>query len=315
VLVDLLDRAADIGLLDAQGGGYYRIHPALPWFFRRLFERYYPCGVAEAPHTGQVVGGGLGEAAVADAEAATNAYCAAIAGLGDYYHKQYQEGHREVIDALRAEEANLLHAWRLARGLEIWGEVIGAMQGLEQLYDHTGRRTEWAALVAKVLPDLVDGDEGPLPGREGEWSLITQYRVLLAREARDWDEAERLQRRAVAWDREHAKSLLEVPVDGLDAEGRNRLRTLAVSLEQLGQIQRKQERPECVSAYEEALELYVRIGDTSAEAVCAFNLGHIYKNIPALRDLDQAEHWYRCSLDLHAESDHIGRAKCQNELG
>ncbi len=36
-----LDRAAEIGLLRSNGGGYYGIHPAVPWFFRRLFERFY----------------------------------------------------------------------------------------------------------------------------------------------------------------------------------------------------------------------------------------------------------------------------------
>lgn len=40
--IALLDRAAEVGLLAALGGGYYRIHPALPWFFRRLYEEFYP---------------------------------------------------------------------------------------------------------------------------------------------------------------------------------------------------------------------------------------------------------------------------------
>jgi hypothetical protein len=40
--IALLNRAAEVGLLTALGGGYYRIHPALPWFLRRLFEQHYP---------------------------------------------------------------------------------------------------------------------------------------------------------------------------------------------------------------------------------------------------------------------------------
>jgi hypothetical protein len=40
--IALLDRAAEVGLLTAHGGGYYSIHPALPWYFKGLFERYYP---------------------------------------------------------------------------------------------------------------------------------------------------------------------------------------------------------------------------------------------------------------------------------
>ena len=35
--VGLLDRAAAIGLLSPLGGGYYQIHPALPWYFTTLY--------------------------------------------------------------------------------------------------------------------------------------------------------------------------------------------------------------------------------------------------------------------------------------
>ena len=59
----LLDRAAEAGLLTALGGGYYSIHPALPWFFRRLFEQYYS-------ETGRT---------------ATRAFVEAIGELGNYY--------------------------------------------------------------------------------------------------------------------------------------------------------------------------------------------------------------------------------------
>jgi nucleoside phosphorylase len=40
--IALLDRAAEVGLLTAHGGGYYTIHPALPWFFKGLFDEYWP---------------------------------------------------------------------------------------------------------------------------------------------------------------------------------------------------------------------------------------------------------------------------------
>ncbi len=39
--MDLLDRAAELGLLVALGGGYYSVHPALPWYFRDLFARHF----------------------------------------------------------------------------------------------------------------------------------------------------------------------------------------------------------------------------------------------------------------------------------
>ncbi len=39
--IAVLDRAAEAGLLTRVGRGLYTIHPALPWYFRDLFERFY----------------------------------------------------------------------------------------------------------------------------------------------------------------------------------------------------------------------------------------------------------------------------------
>src|SRR6185369_12117222 len=108
---------------------------------------------------------------------------------------------------------------------------------------------------------------------------------------------------------------LALPPESLDAAQRNTIRSLAVSLEQLGHIQREQGQPDCVAAYEEAIPLYQRVDDHAAEAIVAFNLGTAFKDIPALRDLAQAERWYRCSLEFHDERDQLGRGKCLSQLG
>jgi CHAT domain len=73
--IALLDRAAEIGLLTAHGGGYYSIHPALPWLFRQLFEQHYGASDTRA----------------------TRAYVEAIGQLGNYYHNQYADGNSGII--------------------------------------------------------------------------------------------------------------------------------------------------------------------------------------------------------------------------
>ena len=84
------------------------------------------------------------------------------------------------------------------------------MQGLRLLYQHRGRRVEWKSLVDEIVPDFVDpATDGPRPGRESAWSLVTQYRVHLAREAREWANAERLQRVCVEWDRQSAEHFVD----------------------------------------------------------------------------------------------------------
>jgi tetratricopeptide (TPR) repeat protein len=80
-------------------------------------------------------------------------------------------------------------------------------------------------------------------------------------------------------------------------------------------IQREQSKPECVVPSEEAISLYHRIGDQATEAISAFNLGHAYMLVPALRNLDQAERWYRRSLELRDKRDRKGRGGCLAQLG
>src|SRR5579859_707257 len=115
--IALLDRAADIGLLTPLGGGYYQIHPALPWYFTTLFTTAY------------------GRSADPLARRAARAYATAVGALGDYYYNQGQEGRTsEVLVAVRAEEANLLHALDMAPAAGLWEAAVGSLQGLRVLY-------------------------------------------------------------------------------------------------------------------------------------------------------------------------------------
>lgn len=141
----LLAQAAEAGLLTSRGKDCYGFHPALPLFLRSLFERCWQ-------------GADL---------AAARAFAESMAGLGSYYHREFQAGNRDVMAGLLAQEANLLHARTLARDNGWWSAVVNAMQGLETLYLHTGRQDEWKRLVRETVPEFVDPEtEQPLPGRE-----------------------------------------------------------------------------------------------------------------------------------------------------
>jgi tetratricopeptide (TPR) repeat protein len=295
--IDLLDRAAEVGLLTALGEGYYTIHPALPWYFRDLFDRDL-------------------DSAPGDADRARRAFVEAIGALGSYYFDRYNEGQRQVMSTLTAEEDNLLAAWRLARQHGWWNRVISTMQGLRTLYTETGRNTAWRRLVEAVVPEFVDPrTDAPLPGREEDWHLVMEYRVRLSTGERRWQDAERLQFKVVAWGRERASGALNVSPEFRDNNQRNSIRVLAVSLGGLANIHRFQDKPACVDLLLEALDLYRSIDDRQDEAVTTFNLGQIYANLVAVRNLDEAERWYRKSLELRSPSDDIGRSKSLGELG
>jgi tetratricopeptide (TPR) repeat protein len=296
--IALLDRAADIGLLTALGGGYYTIHPALPWYFTHLFTTHHG-----APDT-------------ATAQQAQRAYIRAIANLGNRYHYLYNRGRHEVIHAVAIEEANLLHARALARHQHLWTEAIGCMQGLRSLYEHLGRGSEWARLVDELVPDLVDPATGGALANHGrEWAILNDYRVRIARQARDWTTAERLQTATVAFHRDRTAHPLSLPPGQLDSEQRHRINNYAVGVEALGHILKEQQRADCITYYQQAIDLYKRIDNQHAEAGIAFSLGNAYVAVPGLRDLDQAERWYHRSLTLTSEHDRLGRARTASELG
>jgi len=299
-LTGLLDRACEVGLLTGLGGTWYTIHPALPWFLRQLFAGHYD-----------------GAGGRSTAEAPMRAWVEAIGALGDYYTRQFNEGNRDVIQPLALEEANLLHARRAARRGGWWGPVTSAMQGLRVLYQYQGRTAEWARLVAEIVPDYCTAADGPIPGREDQYSLVMGYRVDLARQHdRDLPAAAALQEKRVAWNRQQAAPALVLPPAApLDPDQRNRIRTLGVSLEDLGDILREQGNPDCVQQYEETIRNTQRIGDTAAEAIAHYNLGHAYLTLPAIRDLDAAEAAYRHSLALRAPSDALGRSRCIKQIG
>jgi tetratricopeptide (TPR) repeat protein len=320
--IALLDKAADIGLLTAHGGGYYTIHPALPWFFRSLFEQYYPNEVTPADQNPTDH-----SSLITDHLRAKRAFVESMGELGNYYHDQYEGGNRDVIAPLRSEEPNLLHAHslalRLARELAAqgdtrqhgwWMALIKTMQGLSQLYDHTGRRAEWKRLVEEIVPNFVGADDLPLSGREEGWRFVIEYLTRLAMETRQWNEAERYMRKKVEFARSRAVSLLARPAESLSAGEKNTLRMLAASLHELGEIQREMGQPDCLKNYEESLDLLEKIGERTGAATCAFNLGHAYKDLPALRNLDEAESWYQRCYELSDVNDRKVRGLSLHQL-
>src|SRR6185503_8724621 len=101
----------------------------------------------------------------------------------------------------------------------------------------------------------------------------------------------------------------------LNSTQRNQLRSLGVHVFTLGQILQEQGNAACLRPYQESLEIDRRIGDTAAQAVDEFNLGHAYIDVPAIRDLDAAEAAYQRSVDLRSPDDALGRSKCIKQIG
>ena len=289
--ISLLNRAADIGLLTTQESGRYFVHPAVPWYFKSLFDKYYPnTSVFEAKES--------------RATLATRAFVQAMGDFGDYCYRQYDQGKWQVINLLIFEEANLLHARQISLAKSWSNGIVNPMQGIKALYEHTGRWSEWGKLVGEILPEFVDvATDRPLPGREILWILVTEYRVKFAITKRQWEVAERLQRLSVDEARKRAAQALAISPETINSSDYDAIRTLAVALSQLGDILRYQGKPECITVYEEDYNLSLRIGDTSGAAVTAINIRKAIMSIPAIRDLAKAESLHEEILASESQKD------------
>lgn len=296
--IALLDRTAEIGLLTALGAGHYMVHPALPWYFSQLFAKVY------------------GDEVSSDALQANHSFSRAIAHLGNYYHDQYEQGHQRLVTMLRAEEANLLRARRIGLAHGWWDEVIGSMQGLRALYNHSGRLVEWARLVGELVPHIIDPDtDQAVPGRDDQWNIVTQYRVELMTQGREWVMAERLLRLQVAWNRNRTSAFRNIPSKTLSDSQRRQFVNLSSSLSGLGELLREQSKTACVEVLTQALKVIWHIGDRKRESSIAYSLGSAYATVTELRDLAEAERWSLRSLELTDEADSLGRGRCLSQLG
>ena len=73
--------------------------------------------------------------------------------------------------------------------------------------------------------------------------------------------------------------------------------------------------PDCLGFNERALAVYTRINDRVGIPIRLFNLGHVFKNIAAHRDLAKAEEYYAKAYDSYPEQDDVSRVQCLGQLG
>ena len=155
--IALLDRAADIGLLSPLGGGYYAIHPALPWYFTTLHTTAYgpPASPPARPQRAPTPTPSPGSVTTTTVRTPTAPVT------------------RSRRCGLR--KPTCCTPWPWPAHAQHGDDATGCLQGLSVLYQRTGRDGEWARLIDQVTPEFIDpATGGPLPGRADQWGLITQ---------------------------------------------------------------------------------------------------------------------------------------------
>ena len=286
----VLSQAAEIGLVSPLTHDFFAVHPALPWYFQRLFAETF--GPEDGP----------------EAEAVASAYVAAYYAVADAYQRRSTTG--GAVEALAAlDEANFLYARDLAIRYQWWESVMAPMRGLQLLYEFTGRDLEIARLTEELVPFLTDESTGlPSPALEQGFLVLTEIRTRLARRARNWELAEQLLRRSLQVSERRAEAARAMRPPDFE-----RIRSLAVDYNHLGMLLLEQRKPEGVTYLEKALAVDEEIGATTDSARAAGNLANAYLQIPEIRDLDLAEKWLLTAIERFG-SDRMGRARCVGQL-
>jgi tetratricopeptide (TPR) repeat protein len=292
----LLDRAAEIGLPTPSGTGY-NIHPALPWYFRKMFVKYYPDQSEQRMHI-------------------LKAFAESVGKVANYLNNKYSDGDQYMLGWLMAEEDNLLAAWRLGRSQGWWGPVMNVMQGLRNIYVETNRRVAWKRLVDVVTPIFVDSlIDDPIKGLEDYWSTMTSFRAEILMRERQWKAAEHLEGIHVDWCRKRVTMALEAGPGGENDESSQAIRELATALANLGAIQSRSGTTETAEILKESFDLFGRLKRAPQQALVAGNLGDLYTKAPKIRDFVKAEEWLRRGMNLLDQNDELGRGGYLNRLG
>ena len=298
---ELLDRASEVGLLSAKGDDFYDVHPAVPWHFRGLFEKHYPWAADQR--------------AKSPAREAQRAFVSAMGTVGSQYQSTYNSGRREFLATLRAQEKNLLAAWRLARAAGWRRDLIAIMQGLRVVYASTGERSAWERLVLETRVQFPELEAKRLPATLDEsGELLLEYLADLARERRDLKEAVRIRKRITDRMSKRVARLLSNTARLTESQ-RHQLEAYWASLQNLGDLELEQNVPNCVQHYKKALSVLDRLGETRDKAKIALSLGNWYMSFGAGQDLRRALQWYQKSLELRTDADHLGKARSSGSIG
>lgn len=285
-----LDKAVELGVLRKSEDHNYWLHPAIHLHLQPFFESSYP-----TPEQRAVAG---------------RAYTEAFGWHGIQFTRIFQKGARaKVVEALTKDADNIEQAL-FAGHANGWKQAeIGILHGLNALLIHQGRFEQWRVLFSEVWGDFIGPDLEPLPGCELWWSFVMDHRLRIALEDQDVETGERIALLVKAHEEKQTAGIPRKPGSRYNEAQRRALNDLAIATGRLADVLRQKEDAKCVALNEEAIAFYDLIGEKTAIAIRELNLGHCYKNVPSIRDLEAAEKHYRLAIDNYPENDALARSQ------
>lgn len=174
--IRMLDQASEIGLLHNVGQGFYRIHPALPWFFHQILQTTY----AE------------------DMVWLEQRFVAVCGDLSQFLQQQLRTNAETAMTYMHLEEQNLRYAIHLGCKYRMWDAINSILSGIAEMLGKQSRWSESELLNIDIKRKATDEQGAPLAGSEALCTSLWHNMGMIAQERRRFDEAKSLYLRAEA---------------------------------------------------------------------------------------------------------------------
>ena len=291
----ILDKAVELGVLRKSEAHNYWLHPAIHLHLQPFFESSYKTSEQRA--------------------VAGRAYAEALGFHGIQFTRLLQRGGREkVVEALTKDSDNMEQGL-LTGHTNGWKQAeVGILHGLNTLLIHQGRSEKWRVLFSEVWEDFIGPDLEPLPGCELWWSFVMDHRLRIALDEQDVETGEPIAHMVKAHEEKQTTKIPRKPGSRYSEAERRSLNDLAIATGRLADILRQKEDALCVPLNEEAIAIYKLVEQKSSIAIRELNLGHCYKNVPSIRNLEAAEKHYRLAIDSYPENDTLARSQALAQI-
>jgi tetratricopeptide (TPR) repeat protein len=301
----LLTRAADIGLLTKLGGAFFSVHPALPWYFRKMFESVYPQKDSE---------GGEPSASV------ENRFVSCIVGFCSFADSDLKD---ETVGhfIIEIHEPNLLHARRIAERNGVWPHYLNATRIIRNLYFRSGRNAESSRITTATIERMVDPETmASREGLEEFWfEAISMAHSLACHDARVGDADRLFGMLKTRLETELGSAITQVDAQNLSSRLRGAAQTYiyAVRIHIASIVGRKavDHLERAMQLGEDGYQLALRLNLTDELAPIAMHIGHCYADHnQSGENIEAAQEWYERAL-AHLDPQELHtRSMCKLEL-
>ena len=311
----MLDQAAQIGLLQKVRTGFYRAHPALPWFFHEILHNVFG----------------------KDIRWLKKRFVAAYGLLSPLFQLKLHTDAEIAMINLHLEEQNLNYGMKLGVHYRMWEAVNYIFMFMADMLQNDNRWPEIESLTVEVERKVTDTKDIPFIGAKALCASLWIQMGFIAQKKRQFAEAKQWYRKSLAiaeklkneWVRAftlaHLGTIAEEKRQFAEAKQWYRKSLVikeklkdeqgqAITLHHLGRIAEEREQfAEAKKWYRKSLAIGEKLKNEHIQAITLHHLGIIAQE---KRQFTEAEQWYRKSLAIKEKlKDEYRKASTLHQMG